>query len=267
MLSSSGPDPRAPRSYPTPRSAHLRTRAGTRCRSPTPRESCTHTPCRRRPTNPTPLPLSLSFLLQLEAAARSLSPAYNTRLISPPLERDVGPGIRPVTMLRWCRQPSPSKATLALFPDLHLSGIEARTWAGHQVHLNSSIGSASDVVASVTRLNWTMKSAAVAASTASKITMASGLPSSPRNSWTMTLFGIFGCLNRREATSPCPGETFGCLTKSMASRRARQGPTLYNHAVPATDRPRRSPRSDGGGHGSDGAGPPWSPGSCQTTAA
>src|SRR5213594_2737602 len=45
----------------------------------------------------------------------SISPAYNNPLISPPLGRDVGPGISPVTMLRWCRQPSPSKATLALF--------------------------------------------------------------------------------------------------------------------------------------------------------
>src|SRR2546428_3565366 len=44
-----------------------------------------------------------------------LSPAYNNPLISPLLGRDVGPGALPVTMLRWCRQPSPSKATLALF--------------------------------------------------------------------------------------------------------------------------------------------------------
>src|SRR5207244_2455487 len=123
------------------------------------------------------------------------------------------------------------------------------------------------MAASVTRLNWTMKSAAVAASAASKITSASGLPSSPRNSWTMTLFGIFGCLNRRVASSHCPGRTLSCVTKSMASRRAHQGPTLYNDAVPATDRRRRSPRSDGCGHGSDGTGPPWSRGSCRTTAA
>src|SRR3989449_8060426 len=93
------------------------------------------------------------------------------------------------------------------------------------------MGSASEVVASVTRLNWTMKSAAVAASTASKITMASGLPSSPRNSWTMTLFGIFGCLNRRGASSHCPGGTLSCVTKSMASLKAHQEPTLYNRAV------------------------------------
>src|SRR5437867_9704732 len=76
-----------------------------------------------------------------------------------------------------------------------------------------------------------MKSAAVAASAASKITSASGLPSSPRNSWTMTLFGIFGCLNRRVASSHCPGRTFSCVTKSMASLKAHQEPTLYNRAV------------------------------------
>src|SRR5437879_12101278 len=76
-----------------------------------------------------------------------------------------------------------------------------------------------------------MKSAAVAASTASKITMASGLASSPRNSWTMTLFGIFGCLNRRVAASHCPGGTLSCGTKSMASLKAHQEPTLYNRAV------------------------------------
>src|SRR3989442_833873 len=76
-----------------------------------------------------------------------------------------------------------------------------------------------------------MKSAAVAASTASKITSASGLPSSPRNSWTMTLFGIFGCLNRRVASSHCPGRTLSCVTKSMAAPKAHQEPTLYNPAV------------------------------------
>src|SRR2546427_7745567 len=76
-----------------------------------------------------------------------------------------------------------------------------------------------------------MKSAAVAASPASKITIASGLPRSPRNSWTMTLFGIFGCLNRRVASSPLPGGTFRCVTKSMDSLKAHQGPTLYNRAV------------------------------------
>src|SRR2546426_3384822 len=76
-----------------------------------------------------------------------------------------------------------------------------------------------------------MKSAAVAASTASKITSASGLPSSPRNSWTMTLFGIFGCLNRRVASSHCPGRTLSCVTKSMAALKAHQEPTLYNPAV------------------------------------
>src|SRR2546425_7706565 len=138
------------------------------------------------------------------------------------------------------------------FPVCHQERGSFRPRRGHHVHLNSSIGSASEVVASVTRLNWTMKSAAVAASTASKITMASGLPSNPRNSWTMTLFGIFGCLNRRVASSHCPGRTLSCVTQSMASRRAHQGPTLYNDAVPATDRRRRSPRSDGCGHGSDG---------------
>src|SRR5438309_10467741 len=77
-----------------------------------------------------------------------------------------------------------------------------------------------------------MKSAAVAASTVSKITSASGLPSSPRNSWTMTLFGIFGCLNMRVASSHCPGRNLSCVTKSMASLKAHQEPTLYNGAVP-----------------------------------
>src|SRR2546422_6657446 len=47
----------------------------------------------------------------------------------------------------------------------------------------------------------------------------------------MTLFGIFGCLNRRVASSHCPGRTFSCVTKSMASLKAHQEPTLYNRAV------------------------------------
>src|SRR5256712_3611747 len=51
----------------------------------------------------------------IERFGRGLSPAYNKPLISLLLGRDVGPGYSPVTMLRWCRQPSPSKATLALF--------------------------------------------------------------------------------------------------------------------------------------------------------
>src|SRR2546425_9934173 len=84
-------------------------------------------PVRTRPDvggrqTPNPLPLSLFFLLELAGSWPALlSPAYNTPLICPPLGRDVGPGISPVTMLRWCRQPSPSKATLALFLVCHLS--------------------------------------------------------------------------------------------------------------------------------------------------
>src|SRR2546422_10333303 len=98
----------------------------------------------------------------IERFGRGLSPAYNKPLISPLLGRDVGPGYSPVTMLRWCRQPSPSKATLALFLFAPWIG-SSRSGRGHQVHLNSSIGSAREVVASVTRLNWTMKSAPVEA--------------------------------------------------------------------------------------------------------
>src|SRR5256886_4518456 len=120
------------------------------------------------------------------------------------------------------------------FPVCHQERGSFRPGRGHHVHLNSSIGSASEVVASVTRLNWTMKSAAVAASTASKITMASGLPSSPRNSWTMTLFGIFGCLNRRVASSPCPGRALNCVTKSMAAPRAHLRAAPYYQAGPLT---------------------------------
>src|SRR2546426_5894798 len=215
-----------------------------------------------------PFPFILPFIfsaLVRRPRRDGISPAYNNPLISPFLGRHVGSGTLPVTMLRWCRQPSPSKATLALF--LFATGTGSSGRGGHHVHLNSSIGRASEVVASVTRLNWTMKSAAVAASAASKITRASGLPSSPRNSWTLTVFGIFGCLNRRVASSHCPGRTFSCVTKSMGSLEAAQGPALYNDAGPATDRRRRSPRSEGGGHGSDGTGPPGSRGSFQTTAA
>src|SRR5207244_10471608 len=86
---------------------------------------------------------------------------------------------------------------LALLPHAHrVAGASSQIKAGsnlrgsaHHVHLNSSIGRARDVVASVTRLNWTVKSAAADASGASKITIASGFPRRPRNSWTMTLFG------------------------------------------------------------------------------
>src|SRR2546425_12000877 len=84
-------------------------------------------PVRTRPVvggrqTPNPLPLSLSFLFQREGSWPALlSPAYNNPLISPPLERGVGPGDSPVTMLGWGRQPSPSKATLALFLVCHLS--------------------------------------------------------------------------------------------------------------------------------------------------
>src|SRR5207245_8877863 len=84
-------------------------------------------PVRTRPDvggrqTPNPLPLSLFFLLELAGSWPALlSPAYNNPLICPPLGSDVGPGISPVTMLRWCRQPSPSKATLALFLVCHLS--------------------------------------------------------------------------------------------------------------------------------------------------
>src|SRR4030042_1803472 len=53
---------------------------------------------------------------------------------------------------------------------------------GYPVHLKSSMGIAREVLVSATRPNWNVKSAAVAASGASKITRASGLPGSPRDS-------------------------------------------------------------------------------------
>src|SRR5207249_6367878 len=80
------------------------------------------------------LPIFLfSFLFISGPRPRSsvlLSPAYNNPLISPLLGRDVGSGKSPVTMLRWCRQPSPSKATLALFPrsEERRVGKEWRSW-------------------------------------------------------------------------------------------------------------------------------------------
>src|SRR3990170_677931 len=95
-------------------------------------------------------------------------------------------------ILRAIRLEPTSPASPVLSPD----AAPARGFGPHHVHLNCSIGNARDVVTSVTRLNWTMKSAAVEASGASKITIASGLPRSPRNSWTITLFGILGCLKR-----------------------------------------------------------------------
>src|SRR5438132_1596354 len=94
-------------------------------------------PCRRRPTKP-PTFFPFSFLFISGPRPRSsflLSPAYNNPLISPLLGRDVGSGKSPVTMLRWCRQPSPSKATLALFPFCLRSRIVRS--GRHHVHLKS----------------------------------------------------------------------------------------------------------------------------------
>src|SRR2546428_10599073 len=113
----------------------------------------------------------------IERFGRGLSPAYNKPLVSLLLGRDVGPGYSPVTMLRWCRQPSPSKATLALF--LFATGTGSSGRGGHHVHLNSSIGRASEVVASVTRLNWAMEAAAVPALGSSEVPEDAGVASLP----------------------------------------------------------------------------------------
>src|SRR3990172_189595 len=101
-------------------------------------------------------------------------------------------------------------------PEVFLIHPPRAALGAYEVHLNCSIGRASAVVVSATRPNCTTKSAAVTASGASKITRASGFPRRPRNSWIMMLFGIFGCLNVRVASSSCPGMTLSCVTKSMA---------------------------------------------------
>src|SRR5439155_13939860 len=82
----------------------------------------------QQPPNPPTLFLLLfPFFSSVRARGPALlSPAYNNPLICPPLGRDVGPGISPVTMLRWCRQPSPSKATLALFLFASAAGSSPR---------------------------------------------------------------------------------------------------------------------------------------------
>src|SRR5213595_1738428 len=137
----------------------------------------------------------------------------------------------------------------------------------HHVHLNSSIGSAKEVVASVTRLNWTMKSAAVEASGASKITIASGFPRRPRNSCTMTLFGSFGCLNRRVASSNWPGRIRSCVTKSMAARGLHHESAIYNRAAEVIVRSASGSQTNVPGRGSGGTGPRSSRGRCRTIAA
>src|SRR3989449_8134035 len=83
-----------------------------------------------------PFPFILPFIfsaLVRRPRRDGISPAYNNPLISPFVGRHVGSGTLPVTMLRWCRQPSPSKATLALF--LFATGTGSSGRGGLPVHL------------------------------------------------------------------------------------------------------------------------------------
>jgi len=131
-------------------------------------------------------------------------------------------------MLRWCRQPSPSKATLGFF--LFVTWAEPGPGRGYQVHLNSSIGSAA---------RWSLLSRAeldheVGGRRGVGRLRKSRARRACREVEELVDHDVVRDLRVLEQAGrvlPLTGRTFSWVTKSMASLKAHQEPTLYNRAV------------------------------------